>query len=187
MSIYLDIKTGQEKDIDKDQINTYYPLAKEGNIKVDFDEENHIYSKNGIIIPSVTGVLSILSDYNYNNPAGIEAAKRGTYVHKVTAYIDSGIKVKNIIPEVQGYIDQWELFKIEHSLNNAEVIIEQRFISKHGYCGTLDRIYQNNEKDILMLVYLRPDKYEVQIVKFNKALFNEFKCYLVTYNRKNKK
>lgn len=38
-------------------------------MKIEFDEQTHIYKLNGEIIPSVTQVLSRLSDFSYADPA----------------------------------------------------------------------------------------------------------------------
>lgn len=114
-------------------------------MKIDFDEEKHEYSVNGVRIPSVSEILSPLSAERYGelNPWVVKAAAaRGTAVHEATLLIDYGCDPDED-PEIDGYVTAYTLFLCEHEVSwqDAEKVVA--YIRAAGelplYCGTLDR------------------------------------------------
>ena len=108
-------------------------------MSVHFDPEQHIYTVDGVQLPSVTEVCRFLAyDYKSSQPWLAEAAaRRGTAVHEACALIDYG-EIPEETPEIAGYLKayrrfladyapDWEL--IEHPMGNAEL----------GFAGMLDR------------------------------------------------
>ena len=108
-------------------------------MSVHFDPERHIYTVDGVQLPSVTEFCRFLAyDYKSSQPWLAEAAaRRGTAVHEACALIDYG-EIPEETPEIAGYLKayrrfladyapDWEL--IEHPMGNAEL----------GFAGMLDR------------------------------------------------
>lgn len=120
-------------------------------MQIDFDEEKHEYSVNGVKVPSVSEILAPLSAERYAelNPAMLRsAAARGTAVHEACELIDYGAEPE-IEPDIAGYVaayydflqtykPKWE--KIE------QIVCAYKYLP-FGYpdednvlfCGTLDR------------------------------------------------
>lgn len=85
--------------------------------ELEFEEENHIYRLNGIIIPSVSNILEPLSRAKYSRVDERtldRAAERGTSVHdSIENFIKYG--VVDVNPEYRGYFngfhEWWEKTK----------------------------------------------------------------------------
>lgn len=104
-----------------------------------FDEAAHIYTVDGMEVPSVTTVCRFLSyDQKSDRPWLAKlAADRGTRVHAACALLDYGEEPEDT-PDIAGYLTayrrfladyrpDWEL--IEHPMGSADL----------GLAGTLDR------------------------------------------------
>lgn len=103
-----------------------------------FDAELHEYRIDGVVVPSVTQILSEagLIDGQYYTE---ESQLRGRTVHIITALDDRGELDETLVtPEYQGYLNAWRLFKAEM---NCEILsIEQRVYNRrYRYAGTMDR------------------------------------------------
>lgn len=118
-------------------------------MKIDFDEEKHEYSVGGVVIPSVSDILSPLSEGRYKdiNPAILEqAAARGTAVHEACELIDYGAEPEED-PETDGYVYAYETFLMEHEVEweliEGTVAFYRGLPFSDGelpvYCGTVDR------------------------------------------------
>jgi hypothetical protein len=116
-----------------------------------FNEENHVYTVDGVKIPSVTTVLSStgISDYSRVPSQTLEeAAARGTAVHRILELYDMGQLAE--CPEwATEYLDAWKKFKTE--MDVKILACEMRvFHDKFWFAGTLDRIAMiGGEKYIL--------------------------------------
>lgn len=120
-------------------------------MKIDFDEEKHEYSVNGVRIPSVSEILSPLSAERYGelNPLVVKAAAaRGTAVHEACELIDYGVEPDEN-PEIDGYLLAYQTFLLEHDVE-WEMIerlvgfyrglpFDDEFGELPLYAGTLDR------------------------------------------------
>lgn len=117
---------------------------------VQFDPERHIYTVDGVQLPSVTEITRFCAyDYKSSQPWLAEtAARRGTAVHEACALIDFGEEPEEQT-ELSGYLTayrrflkdykpDWEL--IEHPMGDLSL----------GYAGTLDRYGTISGKPVLL-------------------------------------
>lgn len=116
-----------------------------------FDEELHIYKYGNCIIPSVTQVLSILSDDIYGNidiKVLKKASEKGSKVHYRTEIYDL-YKVNEEDEETNGYMQAY--LKFLNDYNAEPLLIEQKiYHPKLLYAGTLDRLFKINGKNVLV-------------------------------------
>ena len=109
---------------------------------LEFDEGSHVYQLNGVRLPSVTGVLSVISDYAVVPKAVLQkAADRGTAVHHATELVDAGtLDWGSLHDELIPYVMAWEQFKHDMRDRMQIVVVEKRtYHPSLGYAGTLDR------------------------------------------------
>lgn len=115
---------------------------------LEFDKENHIYLKDGVILRSVTQILKELFPSKYDGiPENIlnEKAKYGTELHKFIEIIEKK-KPKRPLAYIKKYynpnIYQIESLKdyleIKKKYNVAITDSEKIVVYKDIYCGTLD-------------------------------------------------
>jgi len=108
-----------------------------------FDHEHHIYRLNGVVMPSVTQVISAAGLSNYDHvPADVlqAACEFGANVHKACEYSDKwSLDLASLDPALAPYLSAWVKFLSDYS---AEVVeIEAPLYSpKYKFCGTPDRI-----------------------------------------------
>ena len=115
--------------------------------KIIFDEFNHTYTLNGVILPSVTQVMKRLSKEYYTdiNQAVIEkAGKRGTKVHQaIELYETMGVYDEQVKDYVLQYLRAKSAYKFTP--------IKQELMLTNGvYCGTVDMIANMNDKLVLI-------------------------------------
>ena len=147
---------------------------------IEFIEENHIYLLDGIVIPSVS---EILSDGTYDNiPAHIleYAAERGRAVHLAAEMIDKGRK-HNLELEFQPWLIQYLLFTLAnqpyHGIKGVEKFewdgIEE-IVYTEEYAGTIDRFVTFHGKiliaDIKTTSKLHTERIALQLGGYAKAL-----------------
>ncbi len=114
-----------------------------------FDPEKHVYTLNGIVVPSVTQVLEEerFIDFSGIPDATLDQAKaRGTYVHTVLHYyLEGDFDVDDCDPRFRGYVDS--ALEYLHRLNkralrNAQgvaIAVEYRFWHpRRMFAGTID-------------------------------------------------
>lgn len=120
-------------------------------MKIDFNDEKHEYSVNGVKVPSVSEILSPLNADRYGaiNPAVLRsAAEKGTAVHEMCEAIDYGIFTSEmedeIPPELDGYVDAYIQFLFDHEVYWE--MVERIVACYRGvegeppiYAGTIDR------------------------------------------------
>lgn len=105
-----------------------------------FDPDTHAYTRGGIVIPHVTGVIGWMNNF-IGIPEDVmdKARERGEAVHLMTAMFDLGELDETSVPdEIAGYLDAWKLFRMETNFrpHTVEAMVESR---KYRYAGTLDR------------------------------------------------
>lgn len=104
-----------------------------------FDPETHIYTLDGVQIPSVTQILSGVGMVD-NRYFTEEARVRGTYVHRATEFIDSGsLDWDALDPMLLPYCEAYQAF-IEDKRPEILLSEEPMYHAQHLYAGTLDRI-----------------------------------------------
>lgn len=117
---------------------------------IQFNEATHTYTKNGVILPSVTEITRFLAyDYKTDRPwLAEEAARRGTAVHEACMLMDYGEEPEEF-PEIAGYLTAYRRFLadcrpdwtlIEHPMGSVGM----------GYAGTLDRFGTMQGKAVLL-------------------------------------
>ena len=110
-------------------------------VKIDFDEESHIYTLNGYRLPSVTQLMRPLTLIAYDGVslgAMSEAADRGTRAHsQVEAIVKYGIA--EFDDDTEGYITAFQAFN--EAFNPKWLASEYRCYHKVlRYAGTIDLV-----------------------------------------------
>ena len=149
-----------------------YDVASEG---LEFDEKTHTYKLNGLVIPSVTTLMKVLSDAEYDGVRdGVleNAANRGTAVHNaIENYINFGIE--DISEELKPYFLAFLRFLSDKQPNilATEKKVYHRFLR---YAGTVDFICEIDGKvyliDFKTTAVLMKMLTEVQLEAYKKAL-----------------
>lgn len=115
---------------------------------LEFDKENHIYLKDGVILRSVTQILKELFPSKYDGiPENIlnEKAKYGTQLHKFIEIIEKK-KPKRPLAYIKKYYNP-NIYQIESLKDYLEIKkkynieitdSEKMVVYKDIYCGTLD-------------------------------------------------
>lgn len=104
-----------------------------------FEEEGHVYTFDGEVVPSVTQMLEPLYSYTgIPQHVLMAAADRGTAVHLACEYHDNG-ELGEVEESLQGYIDGWIQF-IEDTKFEIELVENQIFHPLYRYAGTIDRV-----------------------------------------------
>lgn len=116
-----------------------------------FEPTAHVYELDGLVVPSVTGVLKVAGAVNFDNIPSfhLEAARvRGTRVHEAIHYYNLGqLDVfefmggrgdsRNQFPEYAGYLQSWIRLMATGRLKTW--LCEHRVASRvHGVAGTID-------------------------------------------------
>lgn len=110
-----------------------------------YDPESHVYTQDGVQVPSVTAVLKLagLSDYS-DIPVNIleMAAARGTALHEATALLDQdNLDLDSVDPAIAGYLLSYQRWR--ESVEDWTILaIEQWEIAGGGgriYGRTIDR------------------------------------------------
>ncbi len=116
---------------------------------LEFNAEKHEYLLEGKKIPSVTEILQALHNFQFVSKDKLETAKNnGSNIHKALEYYDKNLLSEKSINDYQNIIKIWEDFikhydaKIKH--------IELSLYSPRGFAGTIDRIIEVKNKNILV-------------------------------------
>lgn len=108
---------------------------------ISFDEEKHEYRLDGTLIPSVTQILEVVTDYaNVPRDILMRAAQRGTFVHKaVELHCKGTLDIFSLDEEIA---DRYFAYvKFEKESRFKPTATEQRvFSDKYRYAGTFDLI-----------------------------------------------
>jgi hypothetical protein len=108
-----------------------------------FDRDSHKYTMDGVIVPSVTEVISDVGLYDLSMvPKSIldNACSKGTFVHKLTELYDMGtLNIAKVKDNYLGYLKAWETFKNEKNVRVCDVEL-MVFSNKFKYAGTMDRV-----------------------------------------------
>lgn len=119
--------------------------------EIAFDEARHEYRVGGRIVPSVTQVLSILSDFSAV-PAEVlaRAAEFGSHVHQAVHLSNEGtLDEVTLDPALAPYLSAWRDFLID---TGAKVLASEVRVYHpgHHYAGTLDTIVELRGKAVLI-------------------------------------
>lgn len=125
--------------------------------ELEFDEVAHIYTRNGMILPSVTTIMRPLTAYIYDIiPPDVlaAAAQKGTNVHRAVEFYEQ-YGWDKVAPEITGYVEAWKKFRIDHP--DLEIVAsEQRgYHPVYGYAGTMDIIARDVKNDSFHLMDIK--------------------------------
>lgn len=105
-----------------------------------FDPIKHEYRWNGAVVPSVTQILTPLTDLSFVDPDVLRRAQDfGTAVHYACELHDTGRLDEDALdPELAPYLNGWRRFYAEHAC--VWDLVESRvYHPTLRYAGTLDR------------------------------------------------
>ena len=138
MSSVVEIKTGKVLPYVSLQLAAQLMLLESPDA-VDFNREEHIYTRAGVILPSITQVLvaeGIIDTAFYTE----EGRHRGKMVHLACHLFDTAqISKEEIDSETEPYLRAWISFKRDTGFTVIDS--EKPLASKlYGYAGTPDRV-----------------------------------------------
>lgn len=104
-----------------------------------FDEERHVYTLDGQVLPGVTGVIKEAGLYDFR-PGNEWHMELGTYVHQACEYYDKGeLDEEDLDETIQPYLEGWKKFRRETGF--TPTLNEKQLYHKAWlYAGTLDRL-----------------------------------------------
>lgn len=145
---------------------------------VGFDEEHHIYTIDGVRIPSVTTVIDGLVDYSMIPPLQLKwAADRGSAAHRAIELWDHHVlDVLALDERLAPYLDAWRAFCRESGWQTLRSEVRV-YHPLYRYCGTLDKVgHLPGEPlgilDIKTTAVLHVDYCAIQTVGYQRA-YNE--------------
>lgn len=110
--------------------------------KIEFDEAKHLYTVDGVKMPSVTEILNPLTAKHYGEISKEVlrmAAERGTAVHEQCEILDYGFDIDEDFPaEWMGYANAYIAFLNDYRPKWTG-IEEMVYCEADGYCGRVDR------------------------------------------------
>lgn len=110
-------------------------------MKIEFNEEQHIYTVDGRIVPSVTEIIKFLNIDTFataNTVLKQIAADKGTRVHESTVIFDYEAWEFEYDSDIIGYIKAYSRFVRDYGIKSY--IQTEHIISNGEYAGTLDRL-----------------------------------------------
>jgi len=122
-----------------------------------FDRAKHVYSSGGVVLESVTQVLSRAGQIVAWGDA--EDLARGSYVHHATALYDRGsLDFRRVAIEWRGFVYAWRNWKRDSGFR-VQIIETPVFDAELGIAGTPDRIgLLDSFKGIRVVVDLKSNK-----------------------------
>ena len=106
-----------------------------------FDEPRHSYAWNGVVVPSVTQIISAVLGDRYPETAAVKfASDRGTTVHETIALDLAGnLDEASVDPQVAPYLAAARLFMRECDFQPTRWE-ERLYSSQYGFAGTVDAV-----------------------------------------------
>lgn len=118
---------------------------------LEFEPISHVYTLDGIQIPSVSEVLRFASRELYGDTSAQAmeiAADRGTRVHAATEALDRNGSA-DVDPDIEPYVRAYAKFLRDNKINWR--LIETHVVSMNrDYAGTIDRLGWLNEEKVLL-------------------------------------
>lgn len=108
---------------------------------LEFNKDLHMYTVNGVQVPSVTQILEPLNDFSQIRPEVLEAARQfGQHVHEACDLYDRGdLDWAALDPSLVPYVEAWKLF-----LDDSGAIVvsseTQVYHAKLAYAGSPDKV-----------------------------------------------
>lgn len=109
-----------------------------------FNQEQHTYTLDGILLQGVTGMIGrqLFPDKYSNIPKEIlnAAARRGSLIHETIELVDD-LGISNEMEEVKGYIDLKELYGLQYETSEYLVSDNKNFAS------CIDKVYRESNTE----------------------------------------
>lgn len=121
-----------------------------------FDQDAHVYTLDGLVVPSVTSVLraSGLVSFDHIPPSILSAAlERGRVVHQALHFLNEhDLDVGHFVgefPQYAGYLQAWIAFTEQQRF--VARLCERRLVSRrHQVAGTLDVLGEMDGHGVLV-------------------------------------
>ena len=175
MAGVIDKKSGVPSPDQDVQISAYVELLRNGTPEgLTFDEEKHLFTANGEVIPSVTTVLKRMGmTPDWSKISDIEwYAQRGTYIHKATELWENGtLDEDSLDPAISGYVDAYKACRRDFPVK----VIGQEVRLWHPvlkFAGIIDMVIEGSKHYKLFLK--DTGKYKLVEVQNIRAHFNVF-------------
>lgn len=108
---------------------------------IGFEPSTHTYTLDGVVVPSVTQVLSLLEDWSHVNPEVLEAARVfGDHVHSAVHLWNTGeLDWGSLDPPLVKTTEQWAQFIEDNDITiiASEVIVAHPLLKYAGRKDTL--------------------------------------------------
>lgn len=118
-----------------------------------FNEDNHEYKLDGLLIPSVTQIIQDagLINLDWVNPELLaEKADLGKKIHSTTELYDTGnLNAEELHPTLKSYLNSWVKFRTDYNFVPTEIELMLAH-SLYRYAGRIDRIgFVNKELTLI--------------------------------------
>ena len=120
--------------------------------EIEFNEKDHIYTKNGIVLPSVTQIMQPLYEQVYGKAdmnASDNGKSKGKEIHRaIDDYCEFGMI--DISEEYKPYLDNFIRYIDEHQY---EVVASEVMLwhPVYGYAGKIDIIVRNPKGEFVLI------------------------------------
>lgn len=108
---------------------------------IEFIEQEHIYLKDGIIVPSVSEILHFIFPDKYKNIDKAilnKKAEYGTVIHKAIENLENNEELPALNYIQEASIEQYLKLKAKY---NIEVLKQEQIVSyEYDYCGRFDMV-----------------------------------------------
>lgn len=120
--------------------------------EIEFNEKDHIYMKNGIVLPSVTQIMQPLYEQVYgkaDSGASDNGKSKGKEIHRaIDDYCEFGMI--DISEEYKPYLDNFIRYIDEHQY---EIVASEVMLCHpvYGYAGKIDIIVRNPKGEFVLI------------------------------------
>lgn len=120
--------------------------------EIEFNEKDHIYMKNGIVLPSVTQIMQPLYEQVYgkaDSDASDNGKSKGKEIHRaIDDYCEFGMI--DISEEYKPYLDNFIRYIDEHQY---EIVASEVMLwhPVYGYAGKIDIIVRNPKGEFVLI------------------------------------
>lgn len=148
-----------------------------------FDNQRHEYRLNGTPVPSVTRIISNVTDDMILNSSFIRAGVRGTAVHKICEDLNNGLKVniKALGEDIKAYVDGYVSWRAKetHDIIASELRV---YSEKYRFAGTVDIIAKNRKTGKLSIMDIKTSAVVSPTTALQLAAYEH--CYREIFNIK---
>lgn len=120
--------------------------------EIEFNEKDHIYMKNGIVLPSVTQIMQPLYEQVYgkaDSDASDNGKSKGKEIHRaIDDYCEFGMI--DISEEYKPYLDNFIRYIDEHQY---EIVASEVMLCHpvYNYAGKIDIIARNSKGEFVLI------------------------------------